>query len=180
MPSPGITKRMMADVMKTLMTRRPVSKISVGEIVDECGLNRNSFYYHFRDKYDLVNWIFYTDFVVELGQQQFDTSWEFMECLCRFFQKDRLFYLHALEDVGQNSFSEYVKGITRDALLIRSEDQDIEYMDFYVSFFVDAYLATIRRWLTENNEMSPEALTSLIKKAATGAAMRVLDQADPE
>ena len=26
-------------------------------------MNRKSFYYHFRDKYDLVNWIFYVDFI---------------------------------------------------------------------------------------------------------------------
>lgn len=58
MPSPGITKRLLAEAMKTFMQERPLTKISVGDLVDECGLNRNSFYYHFKDKYDLVNWIF--------------------------------------------------------------------------------------------------------------------------
>lgn len=44
--------------MKKLMEKKPFSKISVGDICEDCGMNRKSFYYHFRDKYDLVNWIF--------------------------------------------------------------------------------------------------------------------------
>ena len=62
----GITKRVLADSIRKLMEQRPLAKISVGDIVEECGLNRNSFYYHFKDKYDLVNWIFYTDVILSL------------------------------------------------------------------------------------------------------------------
>lgn len=63
MADSNITKNALAVSMKKLMEKKPFSKISVGDICEDCGMNRKSFYYHFRDKYDLVNWIFYVDFI---------------------------------------------------------------------------------------------------------------------
>ena len=61
MADSNITKNALAAAMKKLMREKKLSKISIADICGECGMNRNSFYYHFRDKYDLVNWIFYTE-----------------------------------------------------------------------------------------------------------------------
>ena len=58
MADSNIAKNALAASMKKLMSKNPFSKISVGDICEDCGMNRKSFYYHFRDKYDLVNWIF--------------------------------------------------------------------------------------------------------------------------
>ena len=58
MADSNITKNALAASMKKLMSKSPFSKISVGDICENCGMNRKSFYYHFRDKYDLVTWIF--------------------------------------------------------------------------------------------------------------------------
>src|SRR5699024_10238398 len=44
--------------MKRCMKRAPVEKITVKEIVEECGTTRQTFYRNFRDKYDLINWYF--------------------------------------------------------------------------------------------------------------------------
>lgn len=62
MPDSLITKRALASSLKELMKTQPLTKISVGDICEKCGMNRKSFYYHFCDKYDLVNWIFDTEF----------------------------------------------------------------------------------------------------------------------
>ena len=61
MADSNITKNALAVSMKKLMEKKPFSKISVGDICEDCGMNRKSFYYHFKDKYDLVNWIFDTE-----------------------------------------------------------------------------------------------------------------------
>lgn len=63
MSNSQITKLALADSMKRLMKEIPMSKITISEITESCNLSRKSFYYHFKDKYDLVNWIFYTEFV---------------------------------------------------------------------------------------------------------------------
>ena len=55
MADSSITKNALAMALKQLMKTQGFDKISVSEICKECGMNRKSFYYHFRDKYDLVN-----------------------------------------------------------------------------------------------------------------------------
>ena len=60
MADSNITKNALASSLKSLMEQKPFQKINVNDICEGCGMNRKSFYYHFKDKYDLVNWIFYT------------------------------------------------------------------------------------------------------------------------
>ena len=62
MADSNITKRALALALKELIKTHPIEKISVGNICDVCGMNRKSFYYHFQDKYELINWIYYTEF----------------------------------------------------------------------------------------------------------------------
>ena len=70
------TKSALADAMKKLMVRKSFAKISISDLCEECGLNRKSFYYHFKDKYDLVNWIFYVDFLTNMGGKNFENEWD--------------------------------------------------------------------------------------------------------
>ena len=58
MADSNITKRALASALKELMESTPFSKITVSDICAKCNMNRKSFYYHFKDKFDLVNWIF--------------------------------------------------------------------------------------------------------------------------
>lgn len=50
------TKKMLASTLISLMKKKPLSKISISEIVKECQINRKTFYYHFEDIYDLLEW----------------------------------------------------------------------------------------------------------------------------
>lgn len=50
-----LTKRALASALKELMAEVPFEKITVAQICEKCDMNRKSFYYHFRDKYDLAN-----------------------------------------------------------------------------------------------------------------------------
>lgn len=52
------TKKMLGNTLKNLMKEKSLNKISVSEIVNECHLNRKTFYYHFADIYDLLMWVF--------------------------------------------------------------------------------------------------------------------------
>ena len=79
MPDSSLTKRALAAAIKDLMKEKPLVKISIADIVERCQMNRQSFYYHFRDKYDLVNWIFYTELITELQSRPNADEWEEME-----------------------------------------------------------------------------------------------------
>ena len=52
------TKKLLADTLKKIMRSKPFSRITVSEIIQECGVNRKTFYYHFQDIYDLLKWVF--------------------------------------------------------------------------------------------------------------------------
>ena len=53
-----MTKSALAQSLKQLMADKTLDKITVKEIVARCGVNRQTFYYHFRDIYDLLDWMF--------------------------------------------------------------------------------------------------------------------------
>ena len=63
LPDSNITKHALSQALKELIKTQPLKKISVGKICEACGMNRKSFYYHFKDKYELINWIFCTEFI---------------------------------------------------------------------------------------------------------------------
>ena len=55
------TKQALADSLRQLLTRKSFSKITVTEIVENCGVNRKTFYYHFEDIYALLRWMLKQD-----------------------------------------------------------------------------------------------------------------------
>ena len=69
-----ITKNALAASMKKLMEERDFSKVTVADICEGCGMNRKSFYYHFKDKYELVNWIFYEEFLKNMDVSRYKTQ----------------------------------------------------------------------------------------------------------
>ena len=101
-----ITKQALAASMKELMSEMPMNKINIGDIVGRCNMNRQSFYYHFKDKYDLVNWIYYTEFIAKIKDNLSISSWDLLENICEFFFENKVFYTNAFKVTGQISFSE--------------------------------------------------------------------------
>ena len=55
------TKRALEASLKKLLLRKPLNKITINDITEDCGVNRMTFYYHFKDIYDLVDWILVED-----------------------------------------------------------------------------------------------------------------------
>lgn len=182
MPNADITKRAIADAMKKLMENEPLAKISVGDIATECGVTRNSFYYHFKDKFDLINWIFYTELTQAVNQDEglaldAASSWALIEGICTYFYDNKRFYQNALTVTGQNSFVEYFEELLGKWIVARTEEwyADDENRDFFVLFFANAFVSAIVRWLTDGAKTPPDKLTQLVKKAITGAAIRVIE-----
>lgn len=174
MPDSSLTKRALAQSLKELMQQHPLSKINVGDICARCSMNRKSFYYHFKDKYDLVNWIYYTEFLDNLLGQEGD-EWDVLTRLCVYFYENQDFYKNALEIRGQNSFYEYFSEVLQKFIAAYSDDSfgGAEYHDFYVTLFADAFRSSILRWLLEGCQIPPEKFVSLIKDVMYGIANRI-------
>lgn len=170
-----ITKKALAESMKELMSVKPMKKISISDIVEKCNLNRQSFYYHFKDKYDLVNWIYYTEFIVKIKDKPVK-SWDFLEKICEFFYENKTFYTNAFRVTGQNSFSEYFIEVMHPILTVHLNDIFIENQDFYAAFYADAIRLSISRWLLEGAKIPPKEFVRLIITALTGAAVKIIDE----
>jgi probable dihydroxyacetone kinase regulator len=105
----AITKKALVDALKALMKEKKLSKITVSDITDYCDISRNTFYYHFSDKYDLLNWIFYSETLPEVNAFSEPERWfDGFVRLCRYMRANREFYLEALDYVGQNSLKDYL------------------------------------------------------------------------
>lgn len=171
-----ITKKALAMAMKALMEKMPFNKINVGHICDMCDLNRKSFYYHFKDKYDLVNWIYYTEFIETIQTPFYKDGWAFLDDICRYFYKNRVFYINAFQVSGQNSFQDYFRDILHPFVLnylkeILTTDENPE---FFTIFFTDAFIVAIERWLKETPCRPPDDFINLLKTSLGGLAKKIV------
>ena len=174
MADSSITKLALSNALKELLTEQPFEKISISDICDRCRMNRKSFYYHFRDKYDLVNWIFDTEFMelnrlhaldFRLLSSSFDDRWKNIEVFCHYFYDNRVFYRSVLKVEGQNSFASHFREFLQPLLRLRVEELLVEEVPQIVYDFVaDGIVCAIVRWLLEKNCISPEEFLLSLKK----------------
>ena len=68
------TKRALGASLKKLLAEKPLDKITVGDITQDCEVNRQTFYYHFKDVYDLIEWVYLDEATHALdGRKTYDT-----------------------------------------------------------------------------------------------------------
>ena len=175
MADSNITKRALATALRELMEEVPFDKIQVAHICERCDMNRKSFYYHFKDKYDLLNWIFDTEIITFIqghsGEEKLKQRVEALQDVCNYFYENRDFYRKALKIQGQNSFSEhfreYIMPLLKIWLVYLIEDSED---DFALNFFTDVVVCTMERWLLDKNCMPPDVfITKLLRLVYQGA-----------
>lgn len=108
------TKRMFADELEVMMQRIPLSKVRIAELCIRCGVERRVFYYHFKDKYDLVAWMFEQDQLEASEVAEPYTQKYYEEAHVRLWNR-REFYRRAFEEDTQNSIHKYLLEYSIDA-----------------------------------------------------------------
>ena len=171
----NITKRALASALKELMETEPFAKISVGDICEKCEMNRKSFYYHFKDKYELVNWIYHTEFIAAARRKEHSTGWDLLEDLCEYFDENREFYRKSFRVDGQDSFSDYFRDIV--VMMISSDMEELfgeeAFLDFYVEFYADAFVCAIKKWLLQKESMPAGEFSGLLKACLLGTSSKI-------
>lgn len=156
------TKRTLAMSLKALLKEQPLSKISIGEICDLCSMSRKSFYYHFKDKEDLISWIFDTEF-----EEACKEKTRVIDTLIKYFYENKSFYKKVLKEEGQNSFSDHLYSFCC-ALMEDTFKNELgikELNRFQIGFFADGFVCTIKRWMTSYNAQSPDELARQINES---------------
>lgn len=72
----NITKKALSMSLKKIMTSTPIDKITINDIVNDCGVNRRTLYYHFHDIYDLLEWTLKTELLEILGKNKTYKTWQ--------------------------------------------------------------------------------------------------------
>ena len=101
---------LLAESLKELAEKHPIEKITIKEITDKAGVIRPTFYNHFQDKYELLEWIIMTQLLEPLGPLiQNGMVDEALVLLFSSLEKEKNFYMKASRLDGQNSFESIVK-----------------------------------------------------------------------
>ena len=174
-----ITKKALATSLKDLLETMPFETITIADICEGCGMNRKSFYYHFRDKYDLVNWIFDTEFL-EIARDALDPNcrfgertrkhWRSVREICNYLYENRSFYQKVLTYRGQNSLSDHSREVCypifahRMALTL----ENVQEPSVMIEFLADAVICAIERWITAKDPIPPQELLSSIRTCLEG------------
>ncbi len=124
-----LVKKELSQTLKGMSKAQPLAGITVSSLTDRCGFSRGTFYYHFIDIYDLINWTFDTDIIVPLKSYINEHSLGSWAGITRFslekMYADREFYCQAVRLEVQNSL--------QDHMLMRNQES----WDLLISKYLD-------------------------------------------
>ena len=108
----GFTKEIIARTFTELLDEKPMSKITVKDIVEHCGVNRNTFYYHFRDIPDVVEFILKKkwDEILEAPQERTSIT-ECVEEMAALIRENRKIMLNVYRSVKRDTFLIYLNDV---------------------------------------------------------------------
>ena len=137
------TKIELSNAFKELSKKKQMNKISVNDLIQYCGLNRNTFYYHFEDIYDLINWIF--DKEVKTIIENFDrTNYEnFLNRVMYYIEENKHILNSAYNSFGREQLKKILQPYFYIALnkIIDNhiEKENLTIDDNFKNFLIDFY-----------------------------------------
>lgn len=176
MADSNVTKKALATALKEMVLGMPFAKISIGDICARCNMSRKTFYYHFKDKDDLVNWIFDTEFIERARHNVYESVWSAIDDLMQYFYKNRTFYKKILQYNGHNSFAVYYNELIHSVFVeqLQTIVGDPQTRDFQINFIADGMVCMLKRWLTDSECVPPEEFVKELKSGAKVMAEYIL------
>ena len=121
-----LTKRALEQSLKNLLLQKPLHKITISDIADDCGINRMTFYYHFKDIYDLVEWSCQEDAAKALaGKKTYETWQQGFEQIFEAVLANKPFIMNVYHSVSREQVETYLYKLTYDLLEGVVEEQAV-------------------------------------------------------
>ena len=174
MSTSRFTKYMIAQGMKTLLEKNSFEDISVANIAKQCNISRNTFYYHFKDKYDIISWIFYSEITPIIGETNLDNWTDGLLSLCKYMQQNKSFYIKVLHVQGQNSFTEglieFYSNLVENLLFEAKAEQIISQNQVQVlsHFYAFGLTGVLMNWAKNGMEGDPEPVVTMLEELLSG------------
>ncbi|WP_279071306.1 TetR/AcrR family transcriptional regulator [Faecalicoccus pleomorphus] len=159
------TKYIFADALKTCMKKSPYEKITVKDITDTCNLSRQTFYRHFLDKQDLVNWYF--DKILQESFQHMGEGKTIYEALFKkftFILQEKLFFRAAFQNDDQNNLRDHdfelILSFYTDRIQSKAGMPLSSILKFQLEMYCQSSIYMTVKWLLEDTPISPATLAS--------------------
>ena len=166
------TKQALANALKQLLQKKQITKITINDITEACGISRMTFYYHFKDIYDLAEWTFQETLHAATADCHTRDSWQqgFLNLL-EILKAHQSLILNAYRAMDRELVERYLRREVEALLLPVVEEQAVgikiseKGKHMVAIFYAYAFMGVVLEWIQQNMAASPQEV------AATTAAM---------
>ena len=172
------TKHALEASLKKLLRQKPVDKITIQDLTTDCGISRMAFYYHFKDVYDLVEWVCVEDGKRALQDKKTYDSWQ--EGLSQIFEavlENKPFIMNVYRAVNKEKIESYLYKLTYDLVegvveeksagsSVTAEEKSM-IAGFYMYGFVGIMLDWVQKGMQEDYQQIVENLSTTLHGTVT-------------
>ncbi|MCR4733826.1 MAG: TetR/AcrR family transcriptional regulator [Treponema sp.] len=185
--NPSETKILMAETLKQLIKDKPFSKITVQDIVAACNINRNTFYYHFDNNYDLLYFTYMQEVqnIVESFRNAKASIPQAMDFVLDYIDKNIPLCNCAYESLGEqelkNIFEKDILDFVRATIEYFGEENNLNFSEdlkTFVAFSYSNLLSTQIIWyIRHNQDLDKEIFKACLQTFFTASLKSVLEEA---
>lgn len=165
------TKKIIEYEFKDLLKEKPFNKITVNDIAKKCNINRQTFYYHFQDIQDLVEWICVEETNKILKNSNNCKTWEekFLSIFNLIYEEKvfvvNIYHSVSLEILRKNLYN-MVYPIMYEEIEKMSKENEYEKEDiiFVTNFYKYAFVAIVLNWVEEGMKEEPKIIVNKVSK----------------
>ncbi len=176
------TKRALGASLKKLLLQKPLNKITISDIAEECGISRMTFYYHFKDIYDLVEWTCVEDAAQALeGKKTYDTWQEGFLNIFHAVQANKPFVMNVYRCVSRERIEQYLNPLIHSLILGVVQEKSVGMsvgeadQQFIANFYEYAFIGVMLEWIGSNMREDPAAIVERTSKLVHGSILRALN-----
>lgn len=178
-----VTKRALEASLKNLLLKKPLDKITINDITEDCGINRMTFYYHFKDIYDLIEWCCVEDAKKALeGKKTYDTWQQGFLQIFEAVLDNKPFILNVYHSVSREQVEIYLYKLTYDLLIgvveeksagmnVREEDKK-----FIADFYKYAFVGLMLDWVRHDMKGDPHRMIEDLSVVMHGNVAAALER----
>lgn len=158
-----LTKKALIESFVKLLNQTQLDKITVKDIAQDCGVNRNTFYYHFKDIYSMLDEIFKAETQRAIEENRKYGSWqEGFLMSTRFALDNKKAIYHIYNSLSREQLEQYLYDVTDNVMLSfveqAAEGLKVSYTDVKIlaNFYKHAMVGLILEWLKNGMREDPE------------------------
>ena len=152
----NITKLALEAALKKELLPKPLDKITINDLAEDCGISRMAFYYHFKDIYDLVEWACLEESRKALqGKKTYDTWQEGLLQIFEAVYENKPFIINAYNAISREQIENFLFQLTHDLIMSVVEEQarstslTQEQKSFIADFYKYSFVGIMLDWIKQ-------------------------------